>query len=426
MHKTLLIITLLITHSLFSMDSMHQLSKALEFKKPMQLIQFPSLQELCSKKVLTMTRKYVKQELHTKSIDWKAEETEAKVKEFLGSIPTNLMAKMIPHAQEIDISKEPTLEPSLNGLCYVDKDHTRFVTIERSHSESMDTKTLISVLGENNNITTSIPIEAFVHKAVLAPNQDYVATADFKNIAVYAIKSKPLQIATTHLGISGDIYDLLFFHDTLLIADFDGIRIWNFLENKPPIPFVTYRGLHKKMCLLNDNIVFTNDNEKPTINIVTDTGFIKKTLYGHTRTIKDISSHPATNKLASAGEYDYTVRVWDTKKDPEDACIAILPHEFGVESVAFDPSGNNVITGTNGQDHTVYLWNIESKTNTKRIQLEDYPPITFLSWSKNSIIAKNGRIDVYAWKPQRTELGKILETMVEEQTNLQQRSKRLP
>jgi WD40 repeat protein/DNA-binding XRE family transcriptional regulator len=97
---------------------------------------------------------------------------------------------------------------------------------------------------------------------------------------------------------------------------------------------------------------------------------------GHTDGIRTIAFDPSGRLLATGSE-DQTIRFWDTGTGE---CLAVLTgHTDWVRSIAFSPDGSLLASGS--EDQTVRLWNVESGTccqvlhgHTQRVRAIAFPP----------------------------------------------------
>jgi WD40 repeat protein len=88
-------------------------------------------------------------------------------------------------------------------------------------------------------------------------------------------------------------------------------------------------------------------------------------LVGHDDAIRTVSFSPDGKKIASAGGTppkwgdgvnDYSIRVWDVSSGRELTCMR--GHKRVVESVAFSPMGDSVVSGS--WDETIRIWNVSN------------------------------------------------------------------
>lgn len=81
-------------------------------------------------------------------------------------------------------------------------------------------------------------------------------------------------------------------------------------------------------------------------------------------------------------------------KPNEQECIATLEHPEEVQTVAFDPTGEKVVTLMfNG----MHIWNIDTNTIITKCATPSHPGVPFmiLSWHQNSIVAINTDGEAY-------------------------------
>jgi WD40 repeat protein len=79
------------------------------------------------------------------------------------------------------------------------------------------------------------------------------------------------------------------------------------------------------------------------------------TLEGHTDAVVSVAFDPNGQRLAS-GSYDQTIRLWAV--DGGKLLHVLHGHKYSVNSVAFDPEGKRLASG--GGDRTVRLWDVAS------------------------------------------------------------------
>jgi len=95
-----------------------------------------------------------------------------------------------------------------------------------------------------------------------------------------------------------------------------------------------------------------------------DVKFILATkLKGHTGTVNSVAFDPSGRYLAS-GSYDRTVRMWDVASGEE---VAMLTNnDSAVNSVAFDPNGKYLASGSN--DKNVRIWDVSTQQKVAVLQ----------------------------------------------------------
>ncbi len=94
------------------------------------------------------------------------------------------------------------------------------------------------------------------------------------------------------------------------------------------------------------------------------------TLRGHTRQVQHMAFSPDGQRLASAGEGDGTVRIWEVTTGNE---LRTLRHTGGVYSVAFSPDRQRLASGST--DHTVRIW--EAATGKELLTLKGHTGIVY-------------------------------------------------
>jgi WD40 repeat protein len=79
-------------------------------------------------------------------------------------------------------------------------------------------------------------------------------------------------------------------------------------------------------------------------------------LEGHTWPVNSVAFSPDGNRIVS-GSADGTIQVWDAKTG-EVVVGPLEGHTLGVSSVAFSPDGNRIVSGS--LDNTIRIWDAET------------------------------------------------------------------
>ena len=88
----------------------------------------------------------------------------------------------------------------------------------------------------------------------------------------------------------------------------------------------------------------------------TYTGFIQKTLTGHSDNVESVTWNNSDTKLVS-GRYDKTVRIWSVGSAGTFECES-TGHSDSVSSVTWNNDGSKLVTGS--YDKTVKIWAVGS------------------------------------------------------------------
>jgi WD40 repeat protein len=105
-------------------------------------------------------------------------------------------------------------------------------------------------------------------------------------------------------------------------------------------------------CYGEDLIIWDTETEAEPIRLL-----------GHSGMTSSVSYSPDGTRLASAGSWDNTVRLWETASWEE---LIRLNHEFMVNDVAFSPDGKTILSGSNGD--SIRIW--ETRNRGDRIQAQ--------------------------------------------------------
>ena len=76
--------------------------------------------------------------------------------------------------------------------------------------------------------------------------------------------------------------------------------------------------------------------------------------YGHTDTVYSVAFSPDGKLLASVGDNDSTIKLWDVATGKERATLK--GHKHDVMSVAYSPDGKTLASGS--ADKTIKLWDV--------------------------------------------------------------------
>lgn len=145
---------------------------------------------------------------------------------------------------------------------------------------------------------------------------------------------------------------------TLASASYDGtVRLWN-LQGRECVAVLEGHGdrVHSAVWSPDGGVLASSSNDC-TVRIWGASGGLLRTLEGHTQAVYDLSFSNDGKCLASKG-LDSTVRIWDCQTW---ACAAVLPEEsvatdFG--GLAFHPQ-RSVLATLGDYDTVVRMWDIE-------------------------------------------------------------------
>ncbi|GJJ71201.1 hypothetical protein EMPS_03551 [Entomortierella parvispora] len=156
------------------------------------------------------------------------------------------------------------------------------------------------------------------------------------------------------------------FAEWLFLDEGQIVRCSAYSPNKDSCPPGLWNG--KNRCAFG----LTNGN----ISLYDTTTWEKlHALQGHTERVESIAFSPCGNLIVS-GSTDKTVRLWDAQTGVETR--AFLGHEDVINAVAYSPLGLQVASGS--RDKTVRLWDIETGA-TLRVLRGHTDSITSLSYS---------------------------------------------
>jgi len=104
-------------------------------------------------------------------------------------------------------------------------------------------------------------------------------------------------------------------------------------------------------------------------------------LSGHTRSVNSVAFDP-TGRFVVTGSWDNTAKLWRMSSEDETTwnCVATLAgHTCAIESVAFDPTGLFLVTGS--QDNTAKVWQVS------RDGAVDQSPVSTLAGHSNFVVS---------------------------------------
>jgi len=106
------------------------------------------------------------------------------------------------------------------------------------------------------------------------------------------------------------------------------------------------------------------------------TGYLLKTFVGQAGAVEGLAWSPDGTRIASGGQDDHTVKVWDVRTG--EALVTYAGHSDSVERVAWSPDGTRIASAS--YDGTVQVW--EARTGRKRLTYSDQgAPVWEVAWS---------------------------------------------
>lgn len=100
-------------------------------------------------------------------------------------------------------------------------------------------------------------------------------------------------------------------------------------------------------------------------------------LHGHAQDVKMVQWVPNQRILMSAS-YDDTIKMWVEEEEDEWVCVQTLSqHSSTVWSIAFDPSGEYMVSG--GDDNAVIVWKFFSKNDSNPVDVGSWKNVCTLT-----------------------------------------------
>ncbi|MBI1842107.1 MAG: serine/threonine protein kinase [Verrucomicrobia bacterium] len=105
-------------------------------------------------------------------------------------------------------------------------------------------------------------------------------------------------------------------------------------------------------------------------------------LRAHVDTIYHLAWSPDSSRLASTSANDFFVSVWDVAS--EKVVLGPLRHSHGITSIAWEPNGNRLATGS--MDETVKIWDTDTGREAATLR-GNTQAVTSLSWGPDGRLA---------------------------------------
>ena len=131
------------------------------------------------------------------------------------------------------------------------------------------------------------------------------------------------------------------------------LNLWDVTTGTHEKRFHGDSGRRNTLWLNGDEVTLasTDNNHIRLSDLIT--GDEKKTLKGHTKSVKSVSFSADGQTLAS-GSYDTTIRLWDVATGVHKKTLK--GHKKSINSMAFSADGRMLVSAS--RDDTVRLWNV--------------------------------------------------------------------
>lgn len=168
-----------------------------------------------------------------------------------------------------------------------------------------------------------------------------------------------------------DSIDGVAFHpdgNLLATCSADGtIILWNIARREKIAVLDGHeREVTSVIFALNGNVVVSGSWDH-TVRLWDASAETEGTIIGeHQDWVRAVSVNPSGTMIASAGK-DMTVRLWDAHSG--EAYGQVFAHLGGADSAVFNPDGN--LLATSGRDNVIRIWSVQQIIRTGKVSVDD-------------------------------------------------------
>jgi len=219
-------------------------------------------------------------------------------------------------------------------------------------------------LSRRETVSAYVGHAASVHSVAFSPGGSLLATSA-KDGTVRLWSSNAFVARSILRGHKGPAHAIGFRPDgdEIASASLDHtIRLWNVRTGEPVKALRGHRGGVLSVTYSHDGTRLATASHDETVRLWdVATGDALAEFTGHTGDVQAVTFAPADLRLASGAD-DATIRLWNVRlpvgsigtNDAPTGVEVLRGHEAGVLSLAFDPDGKRLASGS--RDHTVRLW----------------------------------------------------------------------